>query len=66
MNVLNLLFENLSRGTVTLRFPERPPTPAAYRGLVEMDRGRCEGCWEMACDAQASTHRPQNVHWPGS
>ncbi len=67
MNVLNLLFANLSRGTITLRFPERPPAPAAYRGLVEMDRARCEGCGMCAFVCTSSSivfrARPATYEW---
>ncbi|HVO20698.1 MAG TPA: 4Fe-4S binding protein [Anaeromyxobacter sp.] len=67
MNVLQFLLENLSRGPVTLRFPERPPAPAAYRGLVEMDRERCEGCGMCAfvCTSRAIVFRnkPQTYEW---
>jgi len=44
MNAIALLLDNLRRGTVTFRFPARAPEPAGYRGLVEMDRDKCQGC----------------------
>jgi formate hydrogenlyase subunit 6/NADH:ubiquinone oxidoreductase subunit I len=44
MNILNLLMENLLGGPVTVRFPDRPPTSAGYRGLVEYDQKLCEAC----------------------
>jgi formate hydrogenlyase subunit 6/NADH:ubiquinone oxidoreductase subunit I len=44
MNVWIMLVENLRSGPVTLRFPERPPAPPRYRGLVEFDPSLCTGC----------------------
>jgi formate hydrogenlyase subunit 6/NADH:ubiquinone oxidoreductase subunit I len=44
MNIFTLLMGNLRSGPVTVRFPERPPTSAGYRGLVEFDETLCEAC----------------------
>ena len=44
MNVVTLLMENLQHGASTFRFPECPPTCARYRGLVEFDPLKCDGC----------------------
>lgn len=44
MTILRMLVDNLRRGIRTLRFPQRPPLGAGYRGLVHFDPGRCSGC----------------------
>jgi len=44
MNIVTLLVENLWRGPVTLRFPERPPSRPGFRGLVEFEPSLCTGC----------------------
>jgi formate hydrogenlyase subunit 6/NADH:ubiquinone oxidoreductase subunit I len=42
--VLSLLLENLLHGASTFRYPDCPPTAAKYRGLVEFDPAKCDGC----------------------
>jgi len=61
MNALLFLAENLRRGRMTLRFPERAPEPEHYRGLVRMDEARCEGCGMCAfvCTSKAIVFRAQ-------
>ncbi len=59
MNALALLVENLRRGALTLRFPARPPEPPAYRGLVQMERDRCQGCGMCAFVCTSSAIRFQ-------
>jgi formate hydrogenlyase subunit 6/NADH:ubiquinone oxidoreductase subunit I len=44
MNVVNLLLENVSHGASTFRFPDSPPICARFRGLVEYDPSKCDGC----------------------
>jgi len=44
MNVVNLLLENVSHGSSTFRFPDSPPICARFRGLVEYDPSKCDGC----------------------
>ncbi len=67
MNALALILGNLRRGAVTLRFPARAPEPAGYRGLVEMDRERCQGCGMCAfvCTSAAIRFqaRSQSYDW---
>jgi formate hydrogenlyase subunit 6/NADH:ubiquinone oxidoreductase subunit I len=48
MNILSLLFENARRDPLTLRFPQRPASPAGYRGLVHIDPSLCVGCGTCA------------------
>ncbi|HET6438998.1 MAG TPA: 4Fe-4S dicluster domain-containing protein [Anaeromyxobacter sp.] len=57
MNAFEFLLENLRRGSVTLRFPARAPEPLGYRGLVEMDRDRCQGCGMCAFVCTSSSIR---------
>jgi formate hydrogenlyase subunit 6/NADH:ubiquinone oxidoreductase subunit I len=61
MNALSLLLENLARGAVTVRFPARPPAPAAFRGLVDFDEERCQGCGMCAfvCTSGSIVYRPR-------
>lgn len=44
MNIVGLLWENLRRGVMTVRFPARPPVSQGYRGLVLFDPEHCVGC----------------------
>lgn len=55
MNVVNLLLENVSHGTSTFRFPDCPPICARFRGLVEYDPSKCDGCGmcAFACTSSA-------------
>ncbi len=59
MNALALLARNLRRGAQTLRFPARASEPPAYRGLVQMERERCQGCGMCAFDCTSSAIRFQ-------
>ncbi len=67
MNALALLLDNLRRGTRTLRFPARAAEPPAFRGLVQMDRDRCQGCGMCAfvCTSSAIVFRakPTTYEW---
>ncbi|HVN20746.1 MAG TPA: 4Fe-4S binding protein [Dongiaceae bacterium] len=55
MNVVTLLLENLKHGSSTFRFPDSPPTCARFRGLVEYDPEKCDGCGmcSFACTSGA-------------
>lgn len=44
MSILEILAENLRQGVVTLRYPQRVPPPANYRGLVQLAQEKCVGC----------------------
>jgi formate hydrogenlyase subunit 6/NADH:ubiquinone oxidoreductase subunit I len=57
MSVWALLMNNLRRGTVTLRFPTRPPTCNRYRGLVHINTEPCKCCGICAvvCTSAAIT-----------
>lgn len=48
MSILQVLAENLRQGVVTLRYPQRMPPPAQYRGLVQIERENCVGCASCA------------------
>lgn len=67
MNILNLLFENLQKLPMTVRFPGRVPVPARYRGLVQNDAARCIGCATCAyvCSPGAIcvTGRVKDYEW---
>jgi len=55
VSVLNLLLENLLHGASTLRYPDRPPTDVKFRGLVEFDPLKCDGCGmcSLVCTSSA-------------
>ena len=57
MSVWALLMDNLRLGTVTLRFPTRPPTCKRYRGLVHINTEPCKCCGICAvvCTSAAIT-----------
>ncbi|MGA9585573.1 MAG: 4Fe-4S binding protein [Terracidiphilus sp.] len=57
MKILGLLWQNLRRGVVTLRYPAAPPMTMNYRGLVRFDPTRCTGCamCRFRCTARAIT-----------
>ncbi len=57
MNILEMLWRNLRRGAMTLRFPARPPVSAGYRGLVRLNPDLCIGCaiCRFRCTARAIT-----------
>lgn len=60
MNILHLLFENLHRGSMTSRYPEKQAPSEHFRGLVENDETRCVGCAQCAyvCPSSAiEVHR---------
>ena len=59
MNILTLLFKNFMTGSVTVRFPQRPPTEEGYRGLVRYEDSKCTGCAVCAyrCTSRAITFR---------
>jgi formate hydrogenlyase subunit 6/NADH:ubiquinone oxidoreductase subunit I len=54
MNILNLLFKNSIGGSVTVRFPQRPPADIGYRGLVRYDAKLCTGCG--SCSYRCTSH----------
>lgn len=55
MNILAMLWSNLTRGTMTFRFPERPAVSDGYRGLVCFNPELCTGCaiCRFRCTARA-------------
>lgn len=57
MKILDLLWSNLRRGAMTLRFPSRPNVSPGYRGLVRFDPTLCTGCaiCRFRCTARAIT-----------
>ncbi len=67
MNILHLLFENLNKNPLTVRFPGRAPIPPGYRGLVHNDPARCIGCATCAyvCSPGAIcvTGRVKDYEW---
>ena len=44
MNILNVIFKNVFRRPLTVRFPEQTSPPEGFRGLVQIDTERCIGC----------------------
>jgi ferredoxin len=44
VNIVTVIFRNLLRRPVTLRFPQRHVPAAHFRGLVRNDAARCLGC----------------------
>lgn len=44
MKLLTMMLMNLWGGSRTVRFPDRPPVSAHYRGLVLFDPELCVGC----------------------
>lgn len=57
MKIIRLLWKNLRRGILTLRYPAAPPMTAGFRGLVHFDPARCTGCamCRFRCTARAIT-----------
>jgi len=57
MNILTLLWNNVRRGAVTFRFPNRPVVSQGYRGLVRFNPELCTGCaiCRFRCTARAIT-----------
>jgi formate hydrogenlyase subunit 6/NADH:ubiquinone oxidoreductase subunit I len=68
MNILNLLFKNFISGSVTLRFPKRPPADLGYRGLVRYDEKLCTGCGVCAyrCTSRSIIFRPTRTAYTWS
>ena len=48
MKILRLILDNLKRGTLTSRFPEKQPVSPNYRGMVSIDSEKCVGCGQCA------------------
>ena len=48
MKILRLILDNLKRGTLTSKFPEKQPVSPNYRGMVSIDSERCVGCGQCA------------------
>lgn len=44
MGIFHLIGANVMSEPVTLRYPERVPTPEHYRGLVQIESHHCVGC----------------------
>ncbi len=67
MNIVTLLIENLRDGATTFRYPDCPPTASGYRGLVEFDPMRCDGCGmcAFACTSAAikGRSRKETYEW---
>jgi len=57
MKIFGLIWKNLRRGVVTLRYPDAPPVTDGFRGLVRFDPSRCTGCamCRFRCTARAIT-----------
>jgi formate hydrogenlyase subunit 6/NADH:ubiquinone oxidoreductase subunit I len=57
MNILTMMWRNVRRGAMTLRFPARPPVASGFRGLVRFDPALCTGCaiCRFRCTARAIT-----------
>lgn len=55
MNILAMLWSNLRRGAMTVRFPKRPAVSPGYRGLVCFNPELCTGCaiCRFRCTARA-------------
>ncbi len=68
MNILDLLFKNFMGGSVTLRFPQRPPADLGYRGLVRYDAKLCTGCGicSYRCTSRGITFRPTRTAYTWS
>lgn len=65
MNVWELLMDNLRRGTVTMRFPTRPPACHRYRGLVQIRTEPCKCCGicALVCTSSAITMKKGDGHY---
>ncbi len=67
MKILRLILDNLKRGTLTSKFPEKQPVSPNYRGMVSIDSERCVGCGQCAysCPSCAmEVHREgDNYQW---
>ena len=48
MKILRLILDNLKRGTLTAKFPEKQPVSPNYRGMVSIDSEKCVGCGQCA------------------
>jgi formate hydrogenlyase subunit 6/NADH:ubiquinone oxidoreductase subunit I len=48
MKILRLILDNLKRGTLTAKFPEKQPVSPNYRGMVSIDYEKCVGCGQCA------------------
>jgi formate hydrogenlyase subunit 6/NADH:ubiquinone oxidoreductase subunit I len=57
MSILAMLWRNLRRGAVTLRFPARPRVTERFRGLVRFNPELCTGCaiCKFRCTSRAIT-----------
>lgn len=68
MNILTLLFGNLRRGVVTLRFPACPPVREGYRGMVRFEPSRCIGCavCRFRCTTGAIAFQPGRTEFTWS
>jgi ferredoxin len=68
MNILGMLWSNLRRGVMTLRFPARPPVSEGYRGLVRFDPALCIGCamCRFRCTAGAITFEARKTDFTWS
>jgi formate hydrogenlyase subunit 6/NADH:ubiquinone oxidoreductase subunit I len=57
MGILHLIGANVLSEPVTLRYPQRVPTPEHYRGLVQIEPSQCVGCATCAyvCVSSAIT-----------
>lgn len=67
MNILAMLWKNLRRGAVTLRFPARPQVTEHFRGRVQFDPTLCTGCaiCKFRCTSRAITYSAGKgeFHW---
>ncbi len=68
MNTLELLWDNLRHGVMTLRYPARPPVSHGYRGLVRFDPALCIGCalCRFRCTSRAITFEARKTDFTWS
>jgi len=48
MKILRLILDNLKRGTLTSKFPEKQPVSPNYRGMISIESERCVGCGQCS------------------
>lgn len=61
ISIARLLMQNLSEGSITLPFPERPPIQGEYRGMVQNTPEKCTGCGLCAYVCTSSAIKVQRT-----